>query len=256
MTHFTRFLPSNHVENRSKTAPKLRRRTQRTAFLGNLQERLRAYVHLDGGTGHRADAQDLQSGARRSLFALFDGVAFARGDLPAIYRDGAAEVRTVRRTVFGLDPVDGPESLGLKRLLQQGLPVPKLVGVHLRGVEDLIDRPVHELFVYEVRGAYDRLDRVRNDGFVDYGAFDVLLQPLATSDSREVGLAHQMRPDACEIPFQQLRVPVEDQLGYPAVKDRVTEELQPTVRVVGVGDAGVGERPLPQRLREYVYQVS
>jgi hypothetical protein len=39
--------------------------------------RLRAYVHFDGGSFHRTDAQDLERQARRRLFALFDGVALA-----------------------------------------------------------------------------------------------------------------------------------------------------------------------------------
>ena len=74
--------------------------------------------------------------------------------------------------------------------------------------------------------------------------------PSLRPNAREEGLPDQVRPDAREVPLQQLGVAVEDQLGDPAVQHRVAEELQPSVRVVRVRDAGVGEGALPQRFRQ------
>src|SRR3954447_9244183 len=108
-------------------------------------------MNLDGSPSHGADAQNLQGRARGGLFTLLDGVAHAPADLPAVHRYSRREVRAMRRPVLCLNPVNRPMALGLQRLLQERLPVPKLVGVDLGGVEDLVYRPANELFIYEIR---------------------------------------------------------------------------------------------------------
>ena len=130
-------------------------------------------MYLDSRARHRANAQDLEGGARGGLLALFDGVALARANFPAVDRDGAGEVWAVGWSVFGANSVDRAQALGLQRLLKQGFPVPKLVGIYLGGVKDLVYRPVHEIFVYKVRRADDRLDRVGDDGVVYHRALYV-----------------------------------------------------------------------------------
>src|SRR4051812_36994453 len=194
-------------------------------------------MYLDGRAWYGTDAQDLQGRTGGGLFALLDGVALARGDFFAVDRDGRGEERAVGRAMFSADPVDRAQAFGLQRLLQQGLPVPKLVGIYLGGVEDLIYSPEGEIFVYEVGGAYDRLDGVRDDRVVYYRALDVLFYAFTPSHARQESLSDQVCPDARQVSLQELRVSMKDQLRYAAIKHRVAEKLQATVRIIRISDA-------------------
>src|SRR4051794_5091433 len=209
--------------------------------------RLRPDVNLDGGAWDGSDAEDLQCVAGRGLFALLDRTTGARGHFLALHGDPGGEARPMGWSLFGDHAVNGPEAVGLQRLLQEGLPVAQFVGVYLGGVEDLVQYAQHKVSVYEVRRPDYGLDGVGDDRVVHYGAFDDLLYALAPAHGGQERLPDEVRPDACEVTLQELGIAVEDELCYAAVQDRVPEELQPAVRLVGIGDARVRQRALPQR---------
>lgn len=206
--------------------------------------RLRADVHFDSGARDRADAQDLQRGAGRCLLALLDGAAFSGCDFVAVYGDPGGESRTVRRALLGYDAVGRPQAVRLQGLLQQRLPVAQFVGVYLGGVEDLVNRAHYQVTVYQVGRSDYRLDGIGYDRVVYHGTLDHLLEALGPAYRRQERLTHQMGPDTRQITLQELRIPVEHELRHPAVQDRIPQELQPTIRVVGIGDARVGEGAL------------
>src|SRR5215204_3238045 len=65
-----------------------------------------------------------------------------------------------------------------------------------------------------------------------------------------------MSPDARKIALQEFGVAVEDKLGDATVQNGVSEKLQPPVRFVGVRDARMGQRALPERFWKDRYEVS
>src|SRR5215218_1464924 len=202
---------------------------------------LGAYVYLDGGAWDGTDAEDLQRVSGCGLLALFYGAAFTGGDFPSIHGDPRGEAGPVRWSLFGDNPVGRPEPVCLQGLLQERLPVAQFVGVDLCGVEDLIQRPEHQILVYKVGPPDNGLDSICDDRVVYHGALDDLLYALAPAYRCEERLTYQMSPNAREIPLKELGVAVEDELGDAAVQNRVPEKLQPSVRLVRVGDARVGQ---------------
>src|SRR5918911_599751 len=201
------------------------------------------------------DAQDLQCRAGGGLLALFDGAALAGGYLPAVHGDPGREARAVSGPLLGDYAVRGSQAVGLERLLQERLPVAQLVGVHLGGVEDLVYRAEDEVPIDQVSRPDYCFHGVGDDRVVYDRALDHLLEPLAPPYRSQEGLPHQVGSDARQVTLQEFRVAVEDQLRHPAVQNRIPEKFQPPVRVVGVGDARMRQRALPQRLRQDSYEV-
>src|SRR5215208_1875175 len=164
--------------------------------------KLRPDMHLDGGAWDGADAEDLQRVSGCSLLALFYGAAFTGGGCLFVNRDPGDKAGAVRRSLLGDDPVRRPEPVCLQSLLQQRLPITKLVGVDFCGVEDLIQRSQHQIPIYKVGPPDNGLHGVGDNRVVYDGALDDLLYPFAPAYRRQKRLPHQMSPDAREIPLQ------------------------------------------------------
>src|SRR5919112_521235 len=212
-------------------------------------------MDFHGGAWDGSDAQDFQGIAGCDLLALFDGAARARGHFFGLDGDPGGEARPVGRALLGNHAVDGPQAVRLKCLLQERLPIAQLVGVYLGGVEDLVYHTQYEGPVDKIRRPDYGLDRVGDDRVVHDGALDDLLYALAPAHGGQKRLPDEVRPDTGEIPFQKLGVTVEDELGHAVVQDGIAEKLQPAVRFVGISDAGVRKRALPQWFRKDRYEV-
>src|SRR5215203_3292334 len=163
---------------------------------------LRPDVHLDRGAWDGADALDLQRVSGCGLLALFYGGAFTRGDFLSINGDPGDEAWPVRRSLLGDNAVRRPEPVCLQSLLQERLPITQLVRIHLRRVEDLIQRPEDQIPVYKVGPPDNGLYRIGNDRVVYDGALDVLLYALAPAYRCEERLPYQMGPDTREVPLE------------------------------------------------------
>src|SRR5215208_6056058 len=135
-------------------------------------------MHLDGRAWNGADAEDLQRGTGCSLLALFYGAAFTGGDFFAVNGDPRGEAGPVGRSLLGDDAVRWSQPVRLQGLLQERLPVTQLVGVDLCGVEDLIQRPKHQVPVYEVGPPDNGLHGIGDNRVVYDGALDDLLYTL------------------------------------------------------------------------------